>query len=536
MRMNTQNLAKARPQLHTSVMSNSSIRVKMLTTMSGFLLLAVAFLYFYMYLRQRSNALEHLEQEAVQTSRLFADVLGNHVPIEPVPAADLTHWAKRDERILYAVLVDKNGQQLASYRRHEGVVIPQIRPAASRSHDGEQGVHVVAPIERGGEVVAAVALGYDIETINHVLDAQRWETVVLCAILLGVGLLFTLAVGQTIAGPIVRLTHAVEGFGTDNVGIRLDVRSTDEVGKLGKAFNDLVERLQGALAAEQDAREKENRTRVAVVSTSEKLLDTSNHILTATTQQASGAQQQVAAVTEAVTTVNEVHQTAEEAARRANKVSETARNALEVGHTGRSSIETTISSMGSIKGQVESIAEEILALAERAQTIGDIVTTVNEIAEQTNLLALNAAIEASRAGEHGRGFSVVASEVKELASQSKKATAQIRQILTEIQRATNSAVMATEVGTKMVAEAVKVVHGTGDNIRTLVAAVEGAAEAAAQIAASAGQQASGMTHINLAMRNINQVASENLSSTEKAAQAARDLNELAARLRELLAA
>ncbi|MCG8422912.1 MAG: methyl-accepting chemotaxis protein [Proteobacteria bacterium] len=352
-------------------------------------------------------------------------------------------------------------------------------------------------------------------------------------ILLGVG--FTLFVARTVAGPIVDLTNAVQQLSADYLDTRIAVRSTDEVGKLANAFNELAERLQGAREAEQASRENEQRAREAVVDTSEKLLETSSHILTANTAQASGAQQQVAAVTEAVATVNEVHKTAEEAAKRANMVSESSRNALEVGKSGRESIELTIASMGSIKEHVESIAQEILALAERAQAIGDIVTTVNEIAEQTNLLALNAAIEASRAGEHGRGFSVVAIEVKELASQSKKATAQIRQILTQIQKATNGAVMATEIGTKKVAEAVQVVHGTGDNIRTLVTTVEEAAEAAAQIAASAGQQASGITHINLAMRNINQVASENLSSTEQAAQAARDLNELAETLRELLA-
>ena len=95
---------------------------------------------------------------------------------------------------------------------------------------------------------------------------------------------------------------------------------------------------------------------------------------------------------------------------------------------------------------MEATAENILALAEQAQAIGEIIATVNDIAEQTNLLALNAAIEASRAGEQGKGFAVVAGEVKALADQSKKATAQVRQILGEIQKATNTAVLSTEEG------------------------------------------------------------------------------------------
>ena len=112
--------------------------------------------------------------------------------------------------------------------------------------------------------------------------------------------------------------------------------------------------------------------------------------------------------------------------------------------------------MGTVQEQVETTAENILALAEQAQAIGEIIATVNDIAEQTNLLALNAAIEASRAGEHGKGFAVVAGEVKALADQSKKATAQVRQILGEIQKATNKAVLSTEEVTKGVAAAIQV--------------------------------------------------------------------------------
>src|SRR5207253_4904915 len=102
-------------------------------------------------------------------------------------------------------------------------------------------------------------------------------------------------------------------------------------------------------------------------------------------------------------------------------------------------VEETVEAMKKVKQQVEATAETILALAENAQAIGEVIATVNDIAEQTNLLALNAAIEASRAGEHGKGFAVVATEVKALANQSKKATMQVRQILGEIQKATNSA-------------------------------------------------------------------------------------------------
>src|SRR5204862_2053088 len=127
-------------------------------------------------------------------------------------------------------------------------------------------------------------------------------------------------------------------------------------------------------------------------------------------------------------------------------------------------------------------------LAERAQAIGEIIATVADIAEQTNLLALNAAIEASRAGEQGRGFSVVAGEVKALADQSKKATAQVRQILGEVQKATNAAVLSTEEVTRGVTTAAAVAAQAGEAIKTLADTLAQTSQAATQIVASSGQQ------------------------------------------------
>jgi methyl-accepting chemotaxis protein len=265
------------------------------------------------------------------------------------------------------------------------------------------------------------------------------------------------------------------------------------------------------------------------------LTTASTEILASTSQQAAGAQEQAAAVSQTVATVDEVTQTAEQSAQRARGVGEAVQRTVEVGNNGKKAVEESLAAMGKVRQQVEATAENILSLAEQAQAIGDIIATVNDIAEQTNLLALNAAIEASRAGEHGRGFAVVAGEVKALADQSKKATAQVRQILTEIQRATNTAVLSTEEVTKGVAKAIAVGGQAGETIRSLAETLAEVARTAAQIVASVGQQATGMSQIHQAIRNIDQVAKQNAVATRQTVQAADNLNKLGTRLAALTA-
>lgn len=348
-----------------------------------------------------------------------------------------------------------------------------------------------------------------------------------------------LAVFVTARGISVR-TRSLAGVAERIAGGRLEmeapVRGSDEIGALGEAFNTMTGNLRQTIEAEREGRARLERLLAAVTETVTSLASATSEILAGTTQQAAGAQEQASSVQETVSTVDEVVQTSEQAAGRARAVQESSQRAAEVGKAGRRAVEETVAAMGSVKGHSESIAGSILSLAEQAQAIGEITAAVTDIAEQTNLLALNAAIEASRAGEHGRGFSVVASEVKALADQSKKATGQVRQILGEIQKATNAAVMAAEEGTKGVNAAIRVASQAGETIRTLSDAISEAAQAASQIAASAGQQATGMAQIHQAMKAVSQVTSQNMASTRQAERAAQDLNAMSAKLTGLLGA
>lgn len=257
-------------------------------------------------------------------------------------------------------------------------------------------------------------------------------------------------------------------------------------------------------------------------------------LVAASAQQASGAAQTTAAVAETASSVDEVAHTADQALERARSMADAAEHATQISREGRDTVEQSMASMQQVRQQVETIATSILALAEQAQAISEIIASVDEIAGQTHLLALNAAIEASRAGEAGRGFSVVASEIRALAEQSRQATVQVRGILGQIQRATGSAVMTTEEGTKQVAAGSRQMAGAGETIRSLDQTITGAATIAAQISASASQQAIGMGQIRQAIRQIEDASHQNLTATRDTERIARDLRELGDSLLQLV--
>jgi methyl-accepting chemotaxis protein len=167
--------------------------------------------------------------------------------------------------------------------------------------------------------------------------------------------------------------------------------------------------------------------------------------------------------------------------------------------------------------------------------MGEIVSSVNELSEQSNLLAVNASIEATKAGEHGVGFSAVAVELKSLAAQSRQATAQIRTILVDIQRATGHAVGAAEQGARVVDAGGRQSRDAGEAIQRLAKSIADAADVAGHIAVSAQQQAAGMDHLAEAMRDIEAVTGRNIQGTRDAERAARQLHELGQRLSAVVA-
>jgi methyl-accepting chemotaxis protein len=405
--------------------------------------------------------------------------------------------------------------------------------------------------------------------------------------LLGVVLLLTLifVVVRASTQNINRMTQTAMALADGNLDHQVLIQSDDEMGKLGKALKQMADQLLQKLDSERQQRERLESTvetylqymrQVAsgnlsqrivldhngsgsmdplillgeslnemtaslqsmirqISETATNLNASSAEILAATSQQAAGASEQSAAITQTTATVEEVRAIAEQSSMRASELISSSQLTVRVSQAGQNAVNNTILGMNQIKEQVNGIAENILALSERTQQIGEIITTVSDIAAQSNMLALNASVEAARAGEHGRGFAVVAAEVRSLAEQSRHATVQIKAILSEIQKATNATVMATEEGSKGVDKGIRMTSEVQQSIEQLSNTIQAAAQAATQVTAGGQQQATGVDQLAMAMNQIHMATVQSMSSTHQAEKAAQDLHELSQRLADMVA-
>ena len=259
-----------------------------------------------------------------------------------------------------------------------------------------------------------------------------------------------------------------------------------------------------------------------------------SEIMATSAQVSSSAVQTTSAVAETSASIEEIKQTARISSSKATHTAQSTEQALQNANSGRQALEENMSGLNQIKEKMDLIGSNIVQLSEHSQMIGEIITTVEDIANQSNLLAVNASIEAVKAGEHGKGFSVVAQELKNLAEQSKDGTKQVQKILLDIQKMTGTLVMVAEQGGHAVTHGIKQAQNAKNSITTLNQSVADSARAGQQIAASYEQELAGMEQIANAMASVKDAMGQNTDSIRQVEESARNLNLLSQKLSMLL--
>ena len=264
------------------------------------------------------------------------------------------------------------------------------------------------------------------------------------------------------------------------------------------------------------------------------LATTSQDILSTITKMSTSASETAASVTETTATIEEVRQTASIANDRAKSLLESTNRVKRSAEQGQSSMDMVIDGMEQIDIQMKKISSTVIKLSEQNRRVGQITSSVADIADQSNLLAVNAAIEAAKAGEHGRGFTVVAQEIRNLSDQSKRATLQVKDILNEIEKSVNETVGVTDESKKTVEAGKELAIESGEVINILSGNIEETANAAMQISSSNHQQMAGMDQIVPAMENIKKASELNASGIRQTQHATSEVTKLGKSLKNIL--
>ena len=408
-----------------------------------------------------------------------------------------------------------------------------------------------------GVFVADAAKGRSVRIATITDDSFKLIVGALIAALL-LGMSLGMMIKKAIANPLVAIAGKATQVAGGDLGQEFALKRNDELGTLATALQHMVENLRARIAeAEQKSREAEEQSRKAQEATveahaaKEKAEAGQQAILAAAAQvdqvvtRLSAATEELSAqieqssrstdlqhdrVSQSATAMEEMNSTVMEVAKNAGIAAQGSDKAREKADQGAGIVKESVLSIGVVQKDTEVLRDNMEELGRQAEAIGTIMTVISDIADQTNLLALNAAIEAARAGEAGRGFAVVADEVRKLAEKTMQATKEVGDAIGGIQTGTRQSIAAVENTTHNLNNTTTLVQRSGEALSNIVSEVNSTASQVSSIATAAEEQSSASEEIARSLDEINHMATENATAMQQSAQA---VSELAHQTQEL---
>lgn len=386
--------------------------------------------------------------------------------------------------------------------------------------------HAIDPIS--GKISELIALqikiaGQEKNTVKDIYQSSITIFIILSAIAMLISILIGLWVNRSVMNPISDIVNKLRTIHQhSDLTIKFKTFNNDELGQISTSLSQVIEHLRGILNSIAEAANTVNHSATDLSSFTQ-----------ATNKR---MQQQQAETEQTATAMNEMTATVAEVAQSAAAAADSAKDADTYAANGNSIVMQSIDSMLQLSDQIQKTAKVIGFLANESQNIGRVLDVIKSIAEQTNLLALNAAIEAARAGEQGRGFAVVADEVRTLAQRTQKSTQEIEAMIATLQQGVKEAVSAMEIGIHQVDDANDKANQAGQALKEIVTSVDSITELNTHIATAAEEQSSVAESINRSIIAISDIAEHSTTSAAELSESVINLTKLASSMRNQVSA
>ena len=359
------------------------------------------------------------------------------------------------------------------------------------------------------------------EKVHNMLGRTELISMLASTLIIGLIFILILAIRYSIIKPVTALSQLMQDACINkDMTLRASVVNRDEIGQMANIFNEMMEAFHDIMRQ--------------VLNSSDQLSAAAEQLSAITTQTSQGVMKQMTESDQVATAMNEMSATVQEVSKHANDAAEASRIANEESQQSREAVTSNSQSIKQLASAVEQTAGVINELGQESENIGSVLGVIRDIAEQTNLLALNAAIEAARAGEQGRGFAVVADEVRNLAQRSQTSTEEIAIIVQRLQQTASNAVESMQSGQQQALDSVENAETVGHSLETITGAIESITQMNTQIATAAEQQTAVAEEINRNVQAISQVSTETTEAAKQTTETSHELAGLASNLHQMI--